>query len=162
MATAGQRGKYAEGRVRDWMARRSEAEVQFAFLRYPDARAGSAQPAPSDFEATHCGIHYKVEVKEVKITTVSSRRLPAANFAADKVARMRKWALAGDECWVVVCHLTEGRGGAREWRLVPVTHFYERAASWDVSMFVARPTVDDVMLELFGALRHKALTSSKL
>jgi hypothetical protein len=149
MATVGQRGKWSEKQVRDWLARRSEADAQLAFLRYPDARAGSAQPAPSDFEVTHRGTNFKVEVKEVKITTVSSRRLPAANFAADKVARMRKWALAGSPGWVVICHLTEGRGGVREWRVVPASHFYGRTASWDVSMFPAYPKVEDVMALLF-------------
>ena len=149
MATLGTRGKWAEKQVRDWMARRSEEEVAFAFLRYPDARAGSAQPAPSDFEATHLGTNFKIEVKEVKITTVSSRRLPAANFAADKVGRMRKWNYAGAKCWVIVCHLTEGRGGVREWRLVPASHFYERAASWDLQAFPAHPKVEDVMQQLF-------------
>jgi hypothetical protein len=107
------------------------------------------QPAPSDFEASHRGAHFKIEVKEVKITTVSSRRLPAANFSADKVARMRKWHLAGDECWVVVCHLTEGRGGVREWRLIPAAHFYERQPSWDLLPYQAYRKVDDVMIQLF-------------
>jgi hypothetical protein len=149
MATLGTRGKWAEKQVRDWMSRRSETDAGFAFLRYPDARAGSAQPAPSDFEAGHRGTNFKIEVKEVKITTVSSRRLPAANFAADKVGRMRKWRLAGSQCWVIVCHLTEGRGGVREWRLVPADYFFERAASWDLSLFKAYPKVEDVMLQLF-------------
>lgn len=149
MAGLGTRGKWAEGKVRDWLKARSEADADFCFLRYPDARAGSAQPAPSDFEATHRGTNFKIEVKEVKITTVSSRRLPAANFAADKVARMRKWFLAGSPGWVIICHLTEGRGGTKEWRLVPVTEFFERAPSWDVSMYPAYPKVDDVMALLF-------------
>jgi hypothetical protein len=149
MATLGTRGKWAEKQVRDWMARRSEADANFAFLRYPDARAGSAQPAPSDFEAMHDTCNFKIEVKEVKITTATSRRLPAANYAADKVARMRKWQLAGAACWVVVCHLVEGRGGVKEWRLVPVSHFYDRAPSWDLLGYPAFPKVEDVMSQLF-------------
>lgn len=149
MSALGNRGKWAESKVRDWMKAKSDADAQFAMLRYPDARAGSAQPAPSDFEAMHRGVGYKIEVKEVKITTVSSRRLPAANFAADKVARMRKWHMAGAACWVIVCHLTEGRGGAREWRLVQGAYFFERAASWDLTHITAYPKVEDVMAQLF-------------
>jgi hypothetical protein len=131
------------------MKQREVDDAGFAFLRYPDARAGSAQPAPSDFEAGHRGTNFKIEVKEVKITTVASRRLPAANFAADKVGRMRKWHLAGSSCWVIVCHLTKGRGGVREWRLVPATHFFERAASWDLTHITDYPRVEDVMAQLF-------------
>ena len=149
MSGLGTRGKWAEGKVRDWLKRREETEATFAMLRYPDARAGSAQPAPSDFEATHRGTNFKIEVKEVKITTVSSRRLPAANFAADKIGRMRKWHLAGAQCWVIVCHLTEGRGGTREWRLVPIAEFFTAAPSWDLSMYPAYPKVEDVMTQLF-------------
>lgn len=149
MATVGQRGKWAEKQVRDWMKARSERDADFCFLRYPDARAGSAQPAPSDFEATHRGTNFKIEVKEVKITTISSRRLPAANFSADKVARMRKWFVAGTPGWVIVCHLTEGRGGVREWRLVPIAEFFVRQASWDLSTYPVYSDVNDVMLQLF-------------
>lgn len=149
MATAGQRGKWAEGKARDWMKNRNDSDALFAFLRYPDARAGSAQPAPSDFEATHRGTNFKIEVKEVKITTVSSRRLPAANFASDKRGRMRKWRMAGAECWVIVCHLVEGRGGVKEWRLAPIEHFQDHQTSWDMLGFPAHPKVEDVMVQLF-------------
>lgn len=149
MAGLGTRGKWSEGKVRDWMKVRNDTDAHFAFLRYPDARAGSAQPAPSDFEAMHRGVGYKIEVKEVKITTVSSRRLPSANFASDKVGRMRKWHLAGAACWVIVCHLKEGRGGVKEWRLVQGSHFFERAASWDLTHIQPYPSLDALMLQLF-------------
>lgn len=148
MATVGQRGKWGEGKVRDWMKARSDADARFAFARWPDARAGSLQTAPADFEASHRGTHFKVEVKEVKITTVSTRRLPATNFSADKVARMMKWRMAGDEAWVIVVHMG-ATAKEREWRLVPLEHFKAGAASWDVAMFRAHPKVGDVMLQLF-------------
>jgi hypothetical protein len=135
------------------MRARSEADVRFAYNRYPDARAGSLQSAPSDFEASLRGTgHFKVEVKEVKITAASTRRVPEKNFSADKIARMWKWELAGDECWVVVCHRIEGRGGVQEWRLVPLRHFREKAASWDVAAFPFHTSVDAVMLQLFGTI----------
>jgi hypothetical protein len=148
MASIGQRGKWAEDQVRSWMKKRSDADARFAFNRYPDARAGSLQSAPSDFEASCRGTHFKVEVKEVKITTVATRRLPQANFSVDKVARMNKWRFAGDQCWVVVCHRGEGR--VQEWRLVPLDVFLDTAPSWDVGMFKAYPKVGDVMEQLFG------------
>jgi hypothetical protein len=148
MSATGQRGKWAEDQVRSWMKKRSDADARFAFNRYPDARAGSLQSAPSDFEASCRGTHFKVEVKEVKITTVATRRLPQANFSVDKVARMNKWRLAGDQCWVVVCHKGEGRH--QEWRLVPLDIFITPAPSWDVGMFKAYPKAGDVMEQLFG------------
>jgi hypothetical protein len=150
MATVGQRGKWAETQVRNWMKIRSDADARFAFMRYPDARAGSLQAAPSDFEASSHGTHYKVEVKEVKITTASTRRLPSTNFSADKVARMMKWRMAGDEAWVIVVHLAAPAARAhQEWRLIPIEHFKPGQPSWDVSMYKAHARLADLMLELF-------------
>lgn len=148
MASIGQRGKWAEGKLRDWMKKRSDADARFAFMRYPDARAGSLQTAPADFEASHCGTHFKLEVKEVKITTVSSRRLPATNFSADKVARMMKWRMAGDEAWVIVVHMG-ATPKQHEWRLIPVDYFKPGEPSWDVSVFKVHASLNDLMLELF-------------
>lgn len=147
MSAIGQRGKWAEGQVQSWMKKRSAAESTFAYLRYPDARAGSFATAPADFLATRKGTHYKVEIKEVTIpVSRQSRRLPEKNFSADKVARMAKWHLAGDACWVVICHLP-----MKEWRLLPLSALLgSRPPSWDVAGYPAYATVDAVMCELFG------------
>lgn len=149
MSGIGQRGKWAESKVRDWMKKRSDTDAHFAFNRYPDARAGSLQTAPSDFEASCRGLHYKVEVKEVTIPAArKSRIVPEKNFSADKVARMVKWQLAGDQCWVIVCHRPMD-----EWRLVPLDVFSvkPRPSSWDVLDWPPYKKLDDLMIRLFGA-----------
>jgi len=151
MSAVGQRGKWAEGQVKKWMDARSKADARFAFNRYPDARAGSLQTAPSDFEASNHGVHFKVEVKEVTIPAErKSRIVPEKNFSADKVARMVKWQLAGDQCWVIVCHRPMD-----EWRLVPLEVFatYPRPASWDVWDFTAYTSLSELMNRLFGRVR---------
>lgn len=146
MATIGQRGKWGEQQVKKWMQARSDADAHFAFHRYPDPRAGSLQPVPADFGATCRGVSYLVEVKEVTIpATRKSRLVPEKNFSADKVARMRKWQMAGSVCWVVVCHLP-----AREWRLVPLEVFAKRQPSWDVSGYETFVSLDALLLTLFG------------
>jgi len=150
MAGMGQRGKWAEQQVKAWMKKRNDEDGRFAYARYPDARAGSLQSAPSDFEATSHGTHFKVEVKEVKITTATTRRVPQANFSVDKVGRMNRWRWAGDQCWVIVCHKGEGR--VQEWRLVPLAVFLDTAPSWDVAPYQAYANVGGVMEQLFGAL----------
>lgn len=146
MATVGQRGKWAEGQVKKWCSARSDAEATFDFYRYPDARAGSFQVVPADFEAVQQGTPFLFEVKEVQSTS-ASRRLPQKNFSADKVARMRKRQIAGAECWVIICHMPE-----KEWRRVPLSVFVVRAPSWDISMYPAYLTVGAVMEQLFGKL----------
>lgn len=149
MSAVGQRGKWAEGKVGAWMKARNLADARFAFNRYPDARAGSLQTAPADFEATHRGTPYKIEVKEVTIPeTRKSRILPEKNFSADKVGRMAKWQMAGDTCWVIICHLP-----MKEWRLVPLSVFQPpRPASWDVGAYPAFAKLDDLMMTIFGAI----------
>lgn len=141
MATIGQRGKYAEGKVRAWMKSRSEYQASFDFYRFPDARAGSAQVVPADFEAFCNGANFLIEVKEVE----HDFRLPAKNFSADKVARMAKRQLAGAECYILVYHRT-----TKLWRLVPLPIFMARAPSWDLSGFPEHAKVDTVMLAIFG------------
>jgi len=149
MASIGQRGKWAEKQVNTWMKARNDAAARFAFLRYPDARAGSLQTAPSDFLATSNGVHYKVEVKEVTIPpTRKTRLLPQANFSSDKVSRMAKWRLAGDTCMVIVCHLP-----MREWRLVPLSVFLgPKVPSWDLTEHQAYKTHGELLLALFGEI----------
>lgn len=149
MSTVGTRGKWAEGKVKAWMKKRNEADARFAYLRYPDARAGSLQVAPSDFLATCRGTHYKIEVKEVTVPeTRKSRLLPAKNFAADKVGRMSKWQMAGDTCVVIICHLP-----MQEWRLVPLDVFTgERQPSWDVADYLPYATHAELLVALFGEI----------
>lgn len=121
----GTRGKWAEGKFRAWAKLQSEAKLDFAFLRYPDARAGSRVVAPSDFEVLYAGQHYNIEIKEVD----HSFRLPHKNFSEDKIARMRKWELAGGASWVVIYFAP-----AKIWRVETVGWFMHKVGgSWDMS-----------------------------
>jgi hypothetical protein len=142
MATVGQRGKFAEGKVKAWMTKRSDAEAAFWMYRYPDPRAGSLQAVPADFGALRLGVPYLVEVKEVD----HDFRLPAKNFSADKVARMNKFRIAGGECWVVIYHRT-----TKLWRLAPILAFAERLPSWDLTAYDTFPTHAALLDRLFGS-----------
>ena len=141
MATSvGQRGKWAEAKVKVWLAARSAADIKFDFYRYPDARAGSFATVPADFEAVSHGVPFLVEVKELK----HNFRLPGSNFSADKVARMNKRMKAGSQCWVIVCHIPE-----KLWRLVPLDEFLERKPSWDLRAYPATDDLGSIMNKLF-------------
>ncbi len=144
MATAN-RGKWAEGQVKAWMTKRSDAEAGFWFYRYPDPHAGSLQSVPADFGALHDGDAFLVEVKEVQ----HAFRLPAKNFSADKVARMVKFTLAGGEGWVAVCHQPD-----KVWRLVPISVFSgERPASWDLRAHPLFESASAALRDLFGEIK---------
>lgn len=148
--STGNRGKWAEGKFKDYASARSEAEAGFAEHRFPDARAGSMQAAPADFMCMLRGRHYIVEVKEVNHV----RLLPHTNFSPDKVARARKWALAGSSVRVLVNFEplgVRGRGWreALAWRVVPLTLFLVRqGGSWDLSTFPLM-TFDAAMAAIF-------------
>lgn len=140
--TTANRGKYAEGKVREHLKALEAAHANFTFERVYDAHAagGRAQPQPGDFRAfyqprngweaqggegqTPASRNWLIEVKEVK----HDYRLPHANFSPDKVARMHKGALSGREPIVLVYH-TE----AKIWRNVPFAVFLKReGGSWDL------------------------------
>lgn len=123
MAVAANRGKYAEGQFRK-VCKECEGKANFAFHRFPDAHSGSMVTAPADFQTLYAGRMRLIEVKETKETN----RLPYNNFASDQVARMRMWALAGAESWVLVYH-TE----TKLYRLFAAEQFLERqegSGSW--------------------------------
>lgn len=143
MTTTTDRGKWAEGEVRKKLKKYNEHVAAFAFHRHPDARAGSLQTAPADFEAKTPLAHFLLEVKQIQ----HEFRLPQKNFAPDKVARMAKWQNADSYCWVIVCHMP-----MKTWRLVPLDRFRgERPPSWDLRPYPVQ-TLDQIMEKLFGAL----------
>lgn len=148
--STGNRGKWAEGKFKDYASARSDTEAGFAEHRFPDARAGSMQAAPADFMCVLHARHYLVEVKEVN----HIRLLPHKNFAPDKVARCRKWALAGSIVRVLVNFEplgVRGRGWREDlaWRVVPLEFFLVRqGGSWDLSEFPLM-TFDAAMTVIF-------------
>jgi hypothetical protein len=97
------------------------------------------------------GKFFLVEIKEVN----HEFRLSHKNFAVDKVARCRKWGLAGAKVVVLVNFEplgVRGRGwrDALAWRLVDLDVFLDRSVggSWDLSTFPLM-TFDAAMLGIF-------------
>lgn len=162
--SAGNRGKWAEGQVRDELTALSNAVAGFCFNRIPDAHGGNMQPADGDFQwffnhrhsctydqpnhlrDTRTGMQVIVrdftrngviEVKEVEHLT----RLPHSNFSADKITRVYKRQLAGCEAIVLVAHKLKGmRRPDVTWRAVNLQFFRDTVytkgvASWDLSDF---------------------------
>lgn len=130
--SAGSRGKWAEGEVKKKLKLYS-AFSSFAFLRLPDARAGSFQATLADFQVMHTGQFGLIEVKEV---ATHDYRLPYGNFTSDKVGMLRAWQMAGATVAILICH----RPGAKTamWRLANLEFFMRRdpekpSGSWDLS-----------------------------
>lgn len=141
-ALIGDRGKYAEKEVKKMLVR-YEAYSSFAWYRLPDARAGSLKATLADFLTMHKGALSLVEVKQVD----HAFRLPYKNFDEKKVARVRAWAMAGAEGWVMM-YFTQ----ISAWRLAPIDAFLVRTSkggSWD---FSGRPmmTLEQVMEKVYG------------
>lgn len=131
--TQGTRGKFAEGKAREWLKKESDDRSDFNFMRLPDARAGSFQPTTSDYLVGHRGIGTFLEMKEVQ----HDFRLPCANFPGDQRGRIQAWELAGFKSLIVVCHTTLKPGsytrGLKMWRCAPLSYFLNpEGASWDM------------------------------
>ena len=121
MSTAN-RGKYAEAAVKKQLA--SINRMDFAWHRFPDARAGSFTPTLADFLAVDCGRVRLLEVKEV----AHDYRLPRPNFSADSRARMRMFQAAGSVCEVLVYFST-----IKKWRYADLEYFgTQTTGSWDM------------------------------
>lgn len=139
----GQRGKWAEGEVRDVLKAMSDADKHFAFNRNLDARsAGGRFPAQAgDFQwfylhpptgDTYNGI---VEVKEVQ----HLRLLPFKNLDTDSAGRMQKREWAGSQVLILVAHrLPKMASKDVKWRAADLSYFADRSkekgvGSWDMS-----------------------------
>ena len=93
----GDRGKWAEGKVRDALKKRA-LQTRFAFLRLPDARAGSFTPTTSDFMVVSNGVPIFLEVKQIDHVF----RLGVKSFDQGQRSRMRLFVEAGALARVVV------------------------------------------------------------
>jgi hypothetical protein len=123
----GQRGKYAEGKVKDFLTKHAASKVDFDWERLPDARSamGRMKAQIADYSFFMPGVHGVIEVKEVEHDV----RLPAKNFGDDQIAKMYKRQLAGGVPVVLVYHKTTGL-----WRCPDYNWMREeRAASWNLS-----------------------------
>ena len=137
----GDRGKWAEGEIRKQLMIYS-GWSSFAFMRLPDARAGSRTPTLADFMVMHKMQHSLLEVKEVK---THAYRLPHQNFDANKVSRIRAWQMAGS-----IGHVAVYFGPAKVWRYAPIDYFLEReGGSWDMRD-CDMLTLKEVMVVMYG------------
>lgn len=158
------RGRYAEGKIKDFLEDWKQVNAGFTYNRILDAhsaRGAMSNPQPGDFQwftksggagwldvsgrvfpNTRNGL---IESKEVE----HAFRLPYQNFGADQVGRMVIRQMAGSECIVLTCH----RPAPREvfWRSVPLEFFRERPGakygSWDLSGFQAHDKLDTILTE---------------
>lgn len=166
------RGKFAEGKVQDFLNGWKAKVKGFTFNRVLDAHSSKgamSNPQPGDFQwflrteywvvpgmglaagpggdddippYTRNGL---IEVKQVE----HSHRLPCKNFGADQVARMRMRSWAGSEPLVLVCFHPSPR--VTMWRAAPLDYFEKRpgpkpeSGSWDMSEIDAYTHCDDIL-----------------
>lgn len=91
-------GKWAEREAALWLEAASQKAHDFAFHRYPDAKAarGALAAQPADFLVAACGNTYHLEVKETK----QINRLPKAKVR--QFGMLKKFHWAGITPYVVV------------------------------------------------------------
>lgn len=166
------RGKYAEGKVRDFLKQWAADHLHFCFNRILDAHSAKgamANPQPGDFQwfmrtdlACACysaptrdkdlvdtaisdPVYTRnglIEVKEVE----HAFRLPHKNFSPDQVGRMRIRQLAGSEPLVLICHRPPERPVV--WRAPEFEFFQQReGGGWDLREFEDHPWVSDFLKE---------------
>ena len=134
-------GKYAEGKMKDYLEKRKAEDPAFDYERLYDARsAGGRFPSQiADFAYYYkddkAAFHGVVEVKEVH----HEFRLPKKNFDPGKFGRLARRRQAGGGIVIVICFLP-----AKLWRIVPFEFFEERSGqpSWDLSQFPTYKSVD--------------------
>lgn len=157
-----QRGKYAEGKIKDFLEMWKQKVAGFTYNRIADARSAMgamSNPQPGDFQwflkhehdmeawtgdKVWHGVPYTrnglIESKE----TEHDFRLPYASFGPDQVGRMVIRQMAGSECIVLICHRVKGVRGVL-WRQVPLDFFRERPGakygSWDLTQFPTSPNL---------------------
>ena len=146
MASAANRGKYAESQVKALLKKLESANC--THHRFPDAHSGSFVTAPADFMLLQDGKLRLLEVKQVE----HQSRLPYGNFKADQLARMLMWQAAGAGCWVLVCHMPD-----KFWRLLPAEYFKNRQLVSETGKPVGSWNLKDVPTQTltgaFGLIR---------
>lgn len=118
------RGKSTEKAVEKVLSAWNEAHSDFAWHRFPDARAamGRLKAQPSDYLYFAGSFGGLLEVKETK----HDYRLPR-----DKISQlpvMRKFSMAGATNIVLVHHSTTNL-----WRIAYLSYFEGTPPSWDMS-----------------------------
>lgn len=142
----GSRGKYAEGKVRDYLKARSDAVATFDFERILDARsAGGRFPSrPGDFGFYTPLCHGLIEVKEVD----HEFRLPHKNFSTEQVGKLRKRQMAGGYILILVYHKP-----SKLWRHVEFEYLEGReGGSWDLSEYPTSKSHKELLDPIFNRL----------
>lgn len=122
--TTANRGKKGEALFRAFLTGLATQQGT-AFMRLPDAHAGSIVPTVADFLLVRNGVPHFIEVKE----TSHDFRLPHGNFDKDQVSRMWEMQLAGAKCSVFTYH-----SGLALWRKHELDTFKVRTGgSWNFS-----------------------------
>lgn len=135
----GQRGKWAEGKVRDLLKKLGEADARFDWERILDARSagGRFRSQIGDFAVFMPHLHGVIEVKEVD----HAYRLPHKNLDTEAVGKLVKRQWAGGITWMIIAHQRKA------WRLVPLEVFRTRTGgSWDLREFPTYAKVDEILV----------------
>lgn len=154
------RGKYAEGKIKDFLEGWKLKVAAFTYNRILDARSSlgaMSNPQPGDFQwflNTGEWLTARGEITRTRNGLIESKevehpvRLPYQNFGVDQVGRMVIRQMAGSECIVIVCHRVPEQRGAT-WRNVPLDYFRERPGpkygSWDLSEFPTTTNLADIL-----------------
>lgn len=145
MATSpGQRGKYAERKVHEWLQKVDQQVVKWDFERIGDARSGGGRGAKTvvgDFSFFAASCYGVIEVKEI----AHDFRLPSKNVS--QLPKMRKRFMAGGDCYIVVYHST-----TKKWRRIPVMDLeVKTTGSWDLSAYPEYDSVEEALpLHILG------------
>lgn len=128
----GDRGKWAEGKVRDYLNVLAQ-QAGFNFMRLPDARAGSFVSTTADFLVGNKGQAWMLEVKEV----AHEFRLPRHGYPTEQRSRVRMWEMAGFKSLVVVAFMplkgAAYRADRQMWRAESLGYFTgDDTSSWDM------------------------------
>lgn len=122
--TIGERGKNAEAEVTKVLEVWNGAYASFAYERLPDARAarGRLKAQIADFMVWNLPHNIPLEVK----STEHNYRIEKDKL--DQLPRLKKVALAGAKCYVLVHFKTIDK-----WRVAPISYFEFGVPSWDMS-----------------------------
>jgi hypothetical protein len=146
----GQRGKYAEDKVKALLMKLGEQYADFDWQRMYDARAagGRFQSQVGDYEFFTRERHGVIEAKEIE----HDFRLPASKLP--QLPRLRKRQIAGGLIVVLVLHTTKDM-----WRLVPFDWLWPRRdqASWDLSEFPGYEKLENIHGLLSALVGMRAL-----
>ena len=148
MSKHADKGKWAEGKVQEWLDARSAAFADFAFHRFPDARAarGALAAQPADYLVSKMAAGgpkgFLLEVKECANET----RLPKAKIG--QYGKLKMFELAG--MWIRVLVY---RSAVADWVFLTEHNLFyhdECPASFQMGTLESFPTASKALEEMFA------------